>query len=299
MGSSGLFWRAAVRSGLGLVELVLADEDMGEGSGGGGVLRVGGEYAAVGCFGGGKVVAGFGQFAGEEDVVGGFGRDFESGQKFVAGVGGARVLVDAGEGAVGTGLDGGVVGGEGGGLVEFGAGVGQLAAAGEEEAEGYVRFEEVGIGGDGSAVGGFGGGGLVEGVLGEAEIVEEVGVVGGFFSQRGEEFQRGGVVLTVDGGVGFGALGILRVWFGAARWCRWCLLGVGRGRSYLPRELSKILRFGGRKGGDGVEEPDRFRGVVSSSFANTPMPYLSVQSIQKEGPRSVLRSAVKYGSPAR
>ena len=145
-------------------------------------MRVDGEYPAVGCFGGGKFVAGFGQFSGEQDVVGGFGGDFEGGQKFVAGVGRARVLVDAGEGAIGSGLDGWVVGGEGCGFVEFNSGVGQLAAAGEEEAEGYVRLEEVGVGDDGFAVGGFGGGGLVQGILGEAEIVEEMGVVGGLFS---------------------------------------------------------------------------------------------------------------------
>ena len=82
-------------------------------------MRIDGEYPSVGCFGGGKFVAGFGQFSREQDVVGGFGGDFESGQKFVAGVGRAGVLVDAGECAVGAGFDGWVVGGEGGSFVEL------------------------------------------------------------------------------------------------------------------------------------------------------------------------------------
>ncbi len=107
-----------------LVGLVLAEEDVGEGCGGGGVLRVGGEDAAVGGFGGGEIVGSFGQFAGEKDVVGGLGGDFEGAKELAAGVRGAGGLVDAGDGSVGAGLEGLIVGGEGGGLVEFGAGVG-------------------------------------------------------------------------------------------------------------------------------------------------------------------------------
>ena len=151
---------------------------MGEGCRGGGVLRVGGEDAAIGSFGGWQVVGGFGEFSGEEDVVGCLGRDFEGAKEFSAGVGGAGALVDAGEGSVGAGLEGLIVGGQGGGFVEFDAGVAKLAAAGEEEAQGEVGLDEIGVGGDGLAVGGFGGGGLVEGVLGGGEIVEEVGVGG-------------------------------------------------------------------------------------------------------------------------
>jgi hypothetical protein len=73
-----------------------------------------------------------------------------------------------------------------------------------------VGFEIVGIGSDGFAVGGFGCGGLVEGILGEAEVVEDVGIGGVGFGEGGEELEGGGEVLTVDGGVGFGALWVLR-----------------------------------------------------------------------------------------
>ncbi|XWK73465.1 hypothetical protein RBB82_00530 [Tunturiibacter lichenicola] len=91
---------------------------------------------------------------------------------------------------------------------------------------------EVGwVGGDCATVGGFGLGGLVERVLGEGQIVEEVGVGGIFCGEGGEEFEGGGVVLLVEGFVGLGAEGILGGCFGGGRWCRWCLRGVGRGRS--------------------------------------------------------------------
>ena len=92
-------------------------------------------------------------------------------------------------------------------------GEGELAAAGEEEAEGEVRVEVCGVGGDGAAVGGLGGGGLGrgfgEGVLGEGEVVEEMGVVGGLFGEGGEELEGGGVVVLVEGFVGLGQEGVL------------------------------------------------------------------------------------------
>ncbi|XWK49106.1 hypothetical protein RBB78_17405 [Tunturiibacter empetritectus] len=94
-------------------------------------------------------------------------------------------------------------------------GVGEAAAAGEEEAEGEMGVEVGGVGGDGAAVGGFGGGGLVECVLGEGEVVEEVGVGGGFFSEVGEELEGGGIVLLVEGFVGLGAGGVDRCGFGS------------------------------------------------------------------------------------
>ena len=119
-------------------------------------------------------------------------------------------MVDAGECAIGPGFDDGAVGSDVGGFVEFGSGVGQLAAAGEEKTESYVRFEEVRVGGDSFAVGCFGGGGLVQGVLSEAEIVEEMGVVRGLFGQRGEQLQGCGIVLAVDGGIGLGTLWVFR-----------------------------------------------------------------------------------------
>ena len=127
-------------------------------------------------------------------------------------------LVDAGEGAVGAGFEERVVGGEGGGLEEFGVGGGELAAAGEEEAEGEVGLEEFGVGGDGAAVGGLGGGGLGrgfgEGVLGGGEVVEEVGVVGIFLGEGGEKLQGGGVVVLVEGFVGLGEEGVFSLGLG-------------------------------------------------------------------------------------
>ena len=88
---------------------------MHEGCGGVGILGVGGEEAAVGCFGGGRVVGGFGEFAGEENVVGGLGGEFEGSEEFVGGAGGVGLLVEAGEGSVGTGAEDGIAFGDGGG----------------------------------------------------------------------------------------------------------------------------------------------------------------------------------------
>src|SRR6185437_17083913 len=137
--------------------------------GGVGVLRVRGEQTAVGGFGFRKIVGGFSEFAGENDVVGSLGRDLHGGEKFVAGVGGPGGLVEAGQGAPGTGFKRGVGGGsEGGRGEEFGAGVGVLAGGGEEETEGEMRLEVFGVGGGGAAVGIGGVGGLVERFLGEA-----------------------------------------------------------------------------------------------------------------------------------
>ena len=56
-----------------MVGFLLMEKEMGEGGSGVVVLRVGGDGSAVGGFGGGGVAGGFGEFAGEEDVVGGFG----------------------------------------------------------------------------------------------------------------------------------------------------------------------------------------------------------------------------------
>src|SRR5882757_8567844 len=121
----GVFGQGGGEEGLGLVGFLLVQEEMGEGCGG--------------------VAGGFGEFSGEEDVVGGLGGELESLQEFVAGGGGVGGLVDPGEGSVGSGLEGGVVGVEGGGLEEFGVGGGE------------VRVEEFRVGGDGAAVGGLGG----------------------------------------------------------------------------------------------------------------------------------------------
>jgi hypothetical protein len=92
--------------------------------------------------------------------------EFEGLEEFVAGGGRVGGLVDAGEGAVGAGLEGGIVGVEGGGLEEFGVASGSLLP-GRGGGRGEVRVEVFGFGGDGAAVGGLGGGCLVENFLGE------------------------------------------------------------------------------------------------------------------------------------
>jgi hypothetical protein len=203
-GVVGIFGEGGCEEGLGLIGFLLLEEEAGQGGGGVVVLRVDGEEAAVGDFGGSGVAGGFGEFAREKDVVGGFGGELEGGEEFIAGDGWIGGLVDTGEGAEGAGFEGRVVGVEGRGFEEFSVGEGEFAAASEEEAEGEVSVEVVGVGGDGAPVGGLGGWGVGEGVLGEGEIVEEVGVVGGFFGEGGEELEGGGVVVLVEGFVGLG-----------------------------------------------------------------------------------------------
>jgi hypothetical protein len=70
---------------------------------------------------------------------------------------------------------------------------------------------------------------LVESVLGEGEVVEKVGVVGGFFGEGGEEFQGGGEVVLVEGFVGLGQEGVLFLFLG--------LGGVGGAGGELGVEL--------------------------------------------------------------
>ena len=96
-------------------------------------------------------------------------------------------------------------------------GFGGVSGTGEEEAEAEVGLGEFVVGGDGGAVGLPGGGGLVEGVLGVGEVVEEVGVFGGLLGEGGEEFEGAGEVLVVKGFVGGSALGGLGVGGGLGR----------------------------------------------------------------------------------
>ena len=86
---------------------------MDQGGGGLRVLGIGGEETAVGGFGSSRIVGGFGQFASEEDVIGCFGGEFEGGEELFGGSGGVGLLVEAGEGAVGSGAEGGVAVGDG------------------------------------------------------------------------------------------------------------------------------------------------------------------------------------------
>src|SRR5580698_783030 len=98
-----------------------------------------------------------------------------------------------------------------------------------------MGIEVFGIGGDGSAVGGFGGGGLSgsfgQGVLGESEIVEKMRVVGGLFGKGGEELERGGIVLLLEGFVSLGedGIGLLDLGLSGVDRAGW-ELGLGRNR---------------------------------------------------------------------
>ena len=75
----------------------------------------------------------------------------------------------------------------------------------------------------------FGGGGLVEGVLGGAEVVEQAGVFGAGFGERGEELQGALEVVGFERGVGLLALGGLRGGLGVDVGLE--VLGRGGGRS--------------------------------------------------------------------
>ena len=143
-----------------------------------------------------------------------------------------------------------------------------------------MRLEEVGVGGDGFAVGAFGGGGLVQGVLGEAEIVEEVGVVGSLCGEGGEELQGRGVVLAIDGGVGFCTLGILRL-----------RLRLGGSVDGASGELG--VGEAGRQGESGEykgQEAGATESVVVWCRCHVYCPFctFSAQSIQKKRPELVL-----------
>ena len=167
-----------------------------------------GEQMPVGGLGvGGVARRGLGQLGGQECVFGGFRGEFEGFEEFSAGVGRVGLCVEAGEGSPGAGAEGGVTGGEFGGAQEGDVGFVKASGAGEKEAEGDVRLGEGGVIGDGGAVALFGGGGLVEGVLGGAEIVKEAGVFWGGLGEWGEELQGALEVVGFEGGVGLLALG--------------------------------------------------------------------------------------------
>jgi hypothetical protein len=104
----GMLGEGCCQKRFGCVGFVLAEQEVDEGSGGGGISGAGGEDAAVGGLGGGEVVGVFGEFGGEEDVVGGLGGELEGLQELGAGVGWVGFLVEPGEGAVGAGFEGGI-----------------------------------------------------------------------------------------------------------------------------------------------------------------------------------------------
>ncbi len=90
---------------LGLIGLLLADQQVDEACGGIGRARLGGEQAAIGGFGSGEIAGGLGKLGGEEDVVRGLGGELERGEQVRAGCGRiAGKLVEPGERTPGAGL---------------------------------------------------------------------------------------------------------------------------------------------------------------------------------------------------
>ena len=90
-------------------------------------------------------------------------------------------------------------------------GFGALAIARFEEAEGEVGLQQRWVRGDGGFVGDLGGRRLIEGVLGGAEIVKQLGVAGVRSGQGFEQADGFGVVAGFEGclrGLDGGVLGI-------------------------------------------------------------------------------------------
>ncbi len=183
---------------------------------------------------------------------------------------------------------------------EFGVGEGELAAAGEEEAEGEVRIEVGGVGGDGATVGGLGGGdlgrGFGEGVLREGEVVEEVRVVGRFFGEGGQEFEGGGVVALVEGLIGLSEEGVLflLLWLsgvgGAGGELGVDRLCGGEKTDEYERCPDKGTKCTPRRGGDFIVCCLRHRGTPPSSY----------DCKFKQGTSDLeFVSAIKCGSPTR
>ena len=116
---------------------------------------------------------------------------------------GRSVEVETGEGAECVGFEGGLGVREGGRRSEFGVGLRESTAAGEQQAESDVRGGEGGAGSDGFAVGGLGVGvGGLDGFQGEAEVVEDLRVAGGEGVEVGEDLEGGGEVAGGEGVVG-------------------------------------------------------------------------------------------------
>jgi len=77
-----------------------------------------------------------------------------------------------------------------------------LAGPGEQQTQGEMRLEIFGIGCGSSAIVISGVGNLVEGFLGEAEIIKEMGVGGIFGYKSGKQFDGGRKVVLVESVVG-------------------------------------------------------------------------------------------------
>ena len=163
----------------------------------------------------------------------------------------------------------------------------QVAVTGVDEAKGKLWFGEGGIGCDSGLVGGCGCG-VVAGVvwassvlLGEAEVVEDVGVPGLGSGEGLQGRDGGGVVAVLEGGFGGADLGVDGLLRGG------CIGLAGSG--------GKVLCCGG--GG----EQDREEGGSGVRFCIQwldPLPRQKVCKVfQKKDLGSDLSVHLKYGSP--
>ena len=212
-GEGGVGWvggEGGREQGFGVCGAALGQQDVGQRGDGLQGLRVPreGEIAAVGALGSGQVGGGLGDLGGKLYVFGGLGGEVEGGEQLgggCRGIGWRGLLVEPGQGAVGAGLQGGRGVGELGRGEQLAAGFDGARRAGKQQAERNVRGGEERIGGDGLAVVKLSGGNLgvrggwswrfrPKGFEGEAEVVEDLGVVGDLGVEAGEDFERGGKV---------------------------------------------------------------------------------------------------------
>ena len=141
------------------------------------------------------------------------GDEVEGGEKFCGsggGIGRGGKLVETGKGAEGAGFECWSRVGEGSYGEEVGAGFGVAIGTGQHESEGDMRWGKERVGVDGLAITGLGGGGVgigcgwgTDGFESHAEVVEDLGIVGDFGVEFGEEFEGGWIVSCGQGGVGF------------------------------------------------------------------------------------------------
>ena len=143
----------------------------GRGSRGIGVLV---EDPAISGRGGFELAAFFGKLGGKERIRGSFRRELQGFEQIVGCGTGIGVAIDAGECAPSTGFERGVgnTGIESGGGEQLRTRFGEFILPREEQAEGDVSLERIGVGGDGAAVENSS---VVETILGVGDVagVEE------------------------------------------------------------------------------------------------------------------------------
>ena len=219
---AGMFGERGPEQGFGVGVFFLLDERVGEAADGLYGIGVSGEQAAIGGFGAGGVSAGFGEAGGQERVLWGFGRQLEGVEQVAGGLGvvgmaGEAGAVDLSEGAPDL-SEGGVAGGAGielGGGEERGTGVGELAGAGEQEAERGLGGEVFRLEREAAAVERDGVGFAVLLVGDEGCVKEGAGVVG-MVGEPGVEQRRGGLPVAFgESGFGAGEFGAARGGIGA------------------------------------------------------------------------------------